>query len=540
MNGKTPDKTAEEADRIASQWYIPPPPRVSHGRLVYTLDFVLATLQGRVAEPEKVRRTTGWLLVGSIVRGCMAVAQVLIMVLAWIPVVSSVLETVARVFSRNAGGFFLRACYWKARLKHLGQDTIIDQYVDIWGARSVSIGSRCHIDTSVRLAAGERRHGQHGSITIGNHVHVGPGVHIAGRGHVTIEDLVGISANAHIYSATNVVESPADPGQLISMSHIAPGDQQHIIEAPVRIEPYAFISMMVRIMPGVTVGRGAVIHANTELRRGVPPFANIGGAPRGRQIGWRKPRRLSPSRSKRVATQAQDEITIREVSDPDDHTTLDGVADLHFDAFADGVTTQLGQSFVYRYYIAMIESATCSLWVAEREGRVVGFLGGTVDRHEFERINRSGATRLLALWRFATARLNPFAVFRALKKKTLSHDFDDKAELLSIVVSPVVRRAGLGKRFLRVWMDKLQATSLATFLVFTDNPEGLRFYEKYGGQCLFRFQLRSISSACFRFKIPPGAPILPETLEQARQSVPGQPSDASQEHQEPATRATQS
>jgi acetyltransferase-like isoleucine patch superfamily enzyme len=279
---------------LSDSWYIPGMPASAGGWVVYSLDFVLATLQGSVTEPHNVRRTPFWLTLGTIVRGAMAVAQLLLMIIARIPILSWFYEIAARTFSRNAVGFFLRSCYWKARLKRLGTDTLIDQGVEIWGAANVSVGSNCHVDTNVRLAAGERRHRQRGAITIGDYSHIGPGVHIAGRGTVVIGDFVGVSALTHIYSATNAIEEPRDPGQLISMSHMAPPDQQHVVEGPIVIEPYAFIGMMARIMPNVRIGFGSVIHAAAEVTRDVPPFANLGGPPRGRQIGWRRPRRKSP------------------------------------------------------------------------------------------------------------------------------------------------------------------------------------------------------------------------------------------------------
>lgn len=294
MSHRTSETEADTPSAIARSWYVPPRPKIPHGWLLYSLDYVVAALQGCAAEPHLVRRTGGWVVMGTIVLGIMAVAQAIIMLLARLPIVSSFVEIIARVFTGNAPGFFLRGCYWKARLKHLGQNTVIDQYVDIRGPASVSIGSHCHIDAYVRFKAGERGYGQHGSIEIGNYVHLGPGVLIVGRGGVVIEDFASLSADARVYSATNTIEHPDSPGQLISMSHVAPHDQQYIVESPIVIEEYAFIGLMTCILPGVRVGRGAVVHANLELTRDVPPFANLGGLPRGRQIGWRRPRRRSP------------------------------------------------------------------------------------------------------------------------------------------------------------------------------------------------------------------------------------------------------
>lgn len=494
---------SDEAADVQFQWYIPPKPDVPRGWLVYTLDFILATLQGYFTEPQKISHAPAWLVIGRIMQAFMAVAQLLLMLLAWLPITSTLFEVVARTFSRNALGFFLRACYWKAKLSYLGQDTIIDQNVEIWGPANVSIGSRCHIDTTVRLAAGERRHRQHGSIRIGNFVHLGPGVHIAGRGGVYIHDFVGIMANAHLYSATGVIERPSDPGQLISMSHMAPHDQQHVVEAPIVVEDFAFLGMMTRVMPGVGVGRGAVVHANCELVRDVPPFANIGGVPRGRQIGWRKPRRKSPLWAIPTVEQIAklDRPLIEVLTDPNDESSLDEILELHFEAFRDGVTTQLGRSFVRRYYKAMIRRKGATLWIARINGRICGFMGCTTDRKAFERAQRSGMTRLLALWRFITFRLSPIAALRVLRKRRLSHDYRDYAELLSIVVAPSDRRLGLGKKFLDVWVDALRAASIPGYIVFTDNMEGIRFYEKYRGECLFKFELHSLWSACYRFQV---------------------------------------
>ncbi len=518
-----PTAATDDGRAVERLWYIPPKPIPPQGFLVYSRDFILAAMQGRITAPQQINRAWYWQVLAVLVLSIMAVIQSVLMLLAVVPITSCLLETISRVFTRNAAGFFLRACYWKAKLKYLGQDTIIDQGVEIWGPAAVSIGSQCHIDTNVRLAAGERRQQQHGWITIGDYVHLGPGVHIAGRGGVKIGDFVGIMANAHLYSATGVLLHPADPGRLISMTHMAPHDQQYIVEAPIHIDDYACIGMMSRVMPGVRVGRGAVIHANAELTHDVAPFANLGAIPRGRQIGWRKPRRASAFLVRGTALEEEiaalgDQapatgIRIRELLNSNEAATLAQVIDLHIQAFPDGVTTQLGRRFLHQYYVAMVNSHGASLWIAERDGEVCGFLGCATDRFAFERAHRSGAARALALWRFITLRLSPIAVVRSIRKKRLAHGVPERAELLSIVVAPTLRRSGLGKRFLNLWLHRLRLANIAGFIVFTDNPEGINFYEKYGGETLFKFNMRSVWSACYRFRVGPASGFMP----------PGQP-----------------
>jgi maltose O-acetyltransferase len=56
--------------------------------------------------------------------------------------------------------------------------------------------------------------------------------------------------------------------------------------APVTIEDHVWISSRVTILPGVTVGRGAVVAASAVVTRDVPPLAIVAGVP-ARIIGLR-------------------------------------------------------------------------------------------------------------------------------------------------------------------------------------------------------------------------------------------------------------
>lgn len=48
---------------------------------------------------------------------------------------------------------------------------------------------------------------------------------------------------------------------------------------PVVIEDYAWISCRVVILPGVTIGQGAVVAAGAVVTKDVPPYEIVGGVP---------------------------------------------------------------------------------------------------------------------------------------------------------------------------------------------------------------------------------------------------------------------
>lgn len=55
---------------------------------------------------------------------------------------------------------------------------------------------------------------------------------------------------------------------------------------PVTIEDYVWISCRVVILPGVTIGKGAVVAAGAVVTKDVPPYTIVGGVP-AKEIGTR-------------------------------------------------------------------------------------------------------------------------------------------------------------------------------------------------------------------------------------------------------------
>ena len=277
----------QSSESISGRWIRTTYPVPEDGWLLYSRDFVLQTLQGCYGYPERVVRNVGWDVICLIARSIMLCLQLMVMIFARVPVVSWFTYMLAKSFPRNAVGFFLRGCYWKTRLKHLGQDTLIDQGVEFNRPGCVSIGSHCHLDRNVMLSVGNDT----GFIRIGDYVYIGPYGHMAGRGGIEIGSFSAMAAHVHIYSVTNLPYDLRRPDTLISMSHTLPFKDQCTVEDEVRIGQYAVIGKNAMILPGVTLGEGVIVHPHAEVRRSCPDFAILSGYGRAKQQGWRQPPR---------------------------------------------------------------------------------------------------------------------------------------------------------------------------------------------------------------------------------------------------------
>jgi len=107
-------------------------------------------------------------------------------------------------------------------------------------------------------------------LVIGAHTSIGHQAILDARSGLTIEDHVNLSTGVWIWTAQH---DPRDP-------RFGPKD------GPVRIKKYAWLSCRVVVLPGVTVGEGAIVAAGAVVTKDVPDYAIVGGVP-ARVIGER-------------------------------------------------------------------------------------------------------------------------------------------------------------------------------------------------------------------------------------------------------------
>ena len=114
-----------------------------------------------------------------------------------------------------------------------------------------------------------------GCFVVGKKVWIGPQSYFDAR-DLVLEDYVGWGSGAKVLGAEHI-------GQPIDIPLI----QTDLKIAPVRICAWADVGVNSVILPGVTVGRGAIVGAGAVVTRDIPEFAIAAGVP-ARVIGWRR------------------------------------------------------------------------------------------------------------------------------------------------------------------------------------------------------------------------------------------------------------
>ena len=105
---------------------------------------------------------------------------------------------------------------------------------------------------------------------------VGEGVVLDGREKLVIGSHVDIASEVMIYNSQHDIED----------------ENFSAVDKPVVIEDYVFVGPRSIILPGVKIGKGAVVGAGAVVTKDVPPFAIVGGVP-AKIIGERKLKTLN-------------------------------------------------------------------------------------------------------------------------------------------------------------------------------------------------------------------------------------------------------
>ena len=166
-----------------------------------------------------------------------------------------------------------KSVYIQPHVRFIGIDTIeIGDSVRIYSGSYISNkGSRIHFNNSVSIDHGVdiRAYDQpDGDITIGEHTYIGPYVCMAGPGFIKIGKDCMIASHSSLYANNHIF---ADPNKLFR--------EQGISTLGIVIEDDCWVGTGVRVLDGVTIGKGSVIGAGAVVSRDIPSYSIAVGVP---------------------------------------------------------------------------------------------------------------------------------------------------------------------------------------------------------------------------------------------------------------------
>lgn len=142
------------------------------------------------------------------------------------------------------------------------------------GERYISVGEECYIGKDVQLTATDSFEGQVFSpeITIGDNCSIHDYAHVTAINRISIGNNVRTGKNVLI---TDNAHGASDP----TLLETAPNYRPLYSKGAVVIEDNVWIGAKSSIMPGVTIGRGAIIGAGSVVTKDIPPYALAAGNP---------------------------------------------------------------------------------------------------------------------------------------------------------------------------------------------------------------------------------------------------------------------
>ncbi len=156
--------------------------------------------------------------------------------------------------SRRIESYFLD--FWLMVLTFIGYIPSHSLRNFFYFVSGIKIGKKSYIHYGARFYLPK-------NITIGNGTIIGDHAFIDGRERVVIGNNVDIASEVRIYNSEHDINSKTFKA----------------INAPVEVGDYVFIGPRVTILPGVKIGRGAIVAAGSVVIKDVDPSTLVGGVP---------------------------------------------------------------------------------------------------------------------------------------------------------------------------------------------------------------------------------------------------------------------
>lgn len=168
----------------------------------------------------------------------------------------------------------LRSGYYQRFFKKFDNSSRIMDKVFTNGLNYIIVGKKCIIGRGSALTAWPVKHINNGvpEIIIGNNVQIGFYSHITAINRIVIGN--NVLTGKHVLITDN---AHGDSGY--KNIYIPPSKRALCSKGEVIIEDNVWIGEKVSILPGVHIGYGSIIAANSVVTHDIPPFSMAAGIP---------------------------------------------------------------------------------------------------------------------------------------------------------------------------------------------------------------------------------------------------------------------
>lgn len=170
----------------------------------------------------------------------------------------------------------LKSAQFMDRLESVGAGVEVYAEALLLKPEAMVLGDGVRVDDFCRLEGGA-------GLVVGAHVHISSFSSVFGGGRCLIGDGVGIAQGARVVTGSDQADAV--------MSAVAPPEWRHVESSTCVLDHLSFLAVNAVVLPGCTVGVGAIVAAGSVLRGSVPPWEVWAGVP-ARRVSVRDPEPL--------------------------------------------------------------------------------------------------------------------------------------------------------------------------------------------------------------------------------------------------------
>ena len=178
------------------------------------------------------------------------------------------------------GGYYNEIDIKNEGFRRLGKNIKIARNCTIINVENISIGNNVRIDAyTTIIASGD------GYVDIGSYVHIGTCCLMIGGDGIIMEDFSNLSHGSKIYSRADDMS-----GEYL-VNPLVPEELTNVSKGCVTLKRHSVIGTSSVLLPGITVGEGAVVGALSLVNKNLPGWGVYFGAS-ARKIGERSKKLL--------------------------------------------------------------------------------------------------------------------------------------------------------------------------------------------------------------------------------------------------------